>query len=167
MHYVILALPLPLLPRWCRVLLVASSRSVVAVLHPFVFVFVDLHFASRAPHTPPCCSDTSSSPPTGPKTRAQQQPNPLSQSSQLEGENKIAEKRCSTTQRVDDKIRGYTAICANPVPYHFVPSRVHTVASCGCCTEPNHPSYTILMLYCATCATSVLSYQLRRGMKGG
>jgi hypothetical protein len=54
MHYVILALPLPLslLPRCCRILLVASSRSVVAVLHPFVFVFVDILFSSRAPLTP-------------------------------------------------------------------------------------------------------------------
>jgi hypothetical protein len=56
MHYVILALlPPPLLLRHCHVLLVASSRSVVVVLHPFVFVFVfvDLLFSSRAPHSHP------------------------------------------------------------------------------------------------------------------
>jgi hypothetical protein len=62
MHYVILALPPPpppppplLLLRHCHVLPVASSCSVVAVLHPFVFVFVfvDLLFSSRAPHSHP------------------------------------------------------------------------------------------------------------------
>jgi hypothetical protein len=34
---------------------------------------------------------------------------------------RIEEKRCGTTQRVDDKLRGYTAICANPV--HTISSR--------------------------------------------